>query len=180
MFPLARSRVLPPFANGVTRSLKRGVSVCVERFFLTNKEEGMRKSMKMVLGVMVFVGLSCAASVYAEGVMGHEAGEEAAEVKGCKHCDKGGMGGEMMCNKAGRQVVATSDGGIVVVTNDSIVKYDKNLSVVKEVALGGAAAEPMHKAMMGKKGGGCPMMMKVGMMGGMKEAKEPAVVPAKK
>ena len=34
-----------------------------------------------------------------------------------------------------KNVVATSDGGIVVVTGDDIIKYDKDLNLVKEVEM---------------------------------------------
>jgi hypothetical protein len=45
-------------------------------------------------------------------------------------------------------MVATSDGGVVIMLGDKLVKYDKNLAVVKEVAL---SSEKIG-------GSGCPMM----------------------
>jgi hypothetical protein len=34
-----------------------------------------------------------------------------------------------------KTVIPTSDGGIIVVTSDKIVKYDKNLNIIKDVKL---------------------------------------------
>lgn len=49
--------------------------------------------------------------------------------------DKGMMMHGMMMKMMERTVVATSDGGVVVVTGDKMVKYDRNLKVIKEVDL---------------------------------------------
>ena len=95
--------------------------------------------------------------------------------------DKGGMmgkGGMMMgmhgmMMKMGEMMnkiaVATSDGGIVVIAGDKMTKYDKDLSVVKEVELKSnmEAMQKMMSGMMAK----CPMMGK-GMMGGMGKDKD--------
>ncbi len=83
---------------------------------------------------------------------------------------KGMMGmmgmGSMMQSMMQKSVVATSDGGIIVVTGNKITKYDKDLNVVKEVELK-MDMEGMHKQMMDMMQN-CPMMGK-GMMGDMKE-----------
>jgi hypothetical protein len=42
-----------------------------------------------------------------------------------------------------RQMVASDDGGVIVTTGDKIIKYDKNLNIVKEVTI------PQEPAMMG-------------------------------
>jgi hypothetical protein len=62
---------------------------------------------------------------------------------------------KMMMEKT---VVATSDGGIVIVSANKISKYDKDLNLVKEVELKAPTMEEMQKM--------CPMMGKGGMMGG--------------
>lgn len=88
--------------------------------------------------------------------------------------DKGGMmgGGKMMgmmgmCpmmqSMMQKQVVATNDGGIVVVTGNKITKYDKDLNVVKEVEQK-MDMDGMQKMMENMKSM-CPMMK--GMMGNM-------------
>ncbi|MCB9772650.1 MAG: hypothetical protein H6754_08905 [Candidatus Omnitrophica bacterium] len=83
---------------------------------------------------------------------------------------KGGMMGMMdgkmmgMCpmmqSMLQKQVVATNDGGIVVVAGNKITKYDKDLNVVKEVE------QKMDMEGMKKMMKDCPMMGK-GMMGNM-------------
>jgi hypothetical protein len=66
---------------------------------------------------------------------------------------KGMMGGGMCSMMSGKQMVAVGD-GIVVLSGNKLIKYDKNLNVVKEVEIK-ADKEGMD--------GGCPMMK---MMGG--------------
>ena len=73
--------------------------------------------------------------------------------------DKGkGMMGlcPMMKSMMGRSIVATSDGGIVVVMGNKLTKYDKDLNVAKEVELK-MDMEGMKK-MMGEMMEKCPMM----------------------
>ncbi len=84
---------------------------------------------------------------------------------------KGMMGGKMMgmmgmCSMMQKQIVATSDGGIIVAAGNKLTKYDKDLNVVKEVELK-MDMDGMHKQMMDMMQN-CPMMGK-GMMGDMKE-----------
>lgn len=78
------------------------------------------------------------------------------------------MHGMMMKSMMGTSVVATSDGGIVVLGFGRLTKYDKNLNVVKEVELKNDM-EGMQKMMTQMKGK-CPMWQKMmpDMMGGMK------------
>ena len=59
--------------------------------------------------------------------------------------------------------MATSDGGIVIVTGNKLTKYDKDLNVVKEIELK-TDMVGMQKMMDDMKSM-CPMMK--GMMGGM-------------
>ncbi|MBP9855472.1 MAG: hypothetical protein KBD53_11450 [Candidatus Omnitrophica bacterium] len=72
----------------------------------------------------------------------------------------------MMQSMMQKQVVATSDGGIIVVAGNKLTKYDKDLNVIKEVELK-MDTEGMQKMMDNMKSM-CPMMGK-GMMGDMKE-----------
>jgi len=90
--------------------------------------------------------------------------------------DKGGMMGGKMMGMMGmssmmqsmmqKQIVATSDGGIIVAVGNKFTKYDKDLNIVKEVELK-MDMDGMHKQMMDMMQN-CPMMGK-GMMGDMKE-----------
>ena len=69
--------------------------------------------------------------------------------------DKGGMMGGKMMGMMGmgsmmqKQIVATGDGGIIVAVGNKLIKYDKDLNVVKEVELK-MDMEGMHKQMMDK------------------------------
>ena len=65
----------------------------------------------------------------------------------------------MMHSMMQKQVVATNDGGIIVVAGNKITKYDKDLNVVKEVELK-MDMEGMQKMMDNMKGM-CPMMGKM-------------------
>jgi hypothetical protein len=62
----------------------------------------------------------------------------------------------MMMGAKHKSVVATSDGGVVIVMGNRVIKYDKDLNLVKEVEIK-VDLEALHKKMMGmnKK---CPMM----------------------
>ena len=75
--------------------------------------------------------------------------------------DKSGMMGmcPMMQSMMQKQVVATSDGGIIVVAGNKITKYDKDLNVVKEVE-SKMGMEGMQKMMDNMKNM-CPMMEKM-------------------
>ena len=65
----------------------------------------------------------------------------------------------MMNSMMGRSVVATNDGGVVVVTGNKLTKYDKDLNVAKEVELK-MDMEGMQKMMDNMKSM-CPMMGKI-------------------
>jgi len=45
------------------------------------------------------------------------------------------MGGGMMGAMMGRAMVATEDGGVVVLSGEQLMKFDKNLNLVKKVEL---------------------------------------------
>src|SRR3989338_6710476 len=111
--------------------------------------------MKKSIWVMVLAVLVMGASlVSAEEMKGGMMGEGMME--------KGMMGKGMMCSMmksmTDKSVVATSDGGIVVLSGNTLTKFDKDLNVVKEVELK-MDMEGMHKNMkeMMKM---CPMMNK--------------------
>lgn len=124
----------------------------------------MKKSL-IAVAVVIIVGTSGLAIAQMKDGMGKE-----MMGKGMMD-DKGGMMGMkgmhgMMMKAMEKSVVATSDGGIVVVMGNKLTKYDKDLNVVKEVELK-MDMEAMKKNMddMMKM---CPMMGK-GMKEGMSE-----------
>lgn len=102
---------------------------------------------------------------FAEAMKG-EGGPEAKEHKGMMgHEWKGPkemMGPMMMKSMMEKTLVATSDGGVVVLIGNKLIKYDKNLNLVKEVEIK-VDMEGMkeHMAEMMKN---CPKMRR-GMMG---------------
>ena len=74
------------------------------------------------------------------------------EMKGDKAGMMGMMKHGMMMKMMEKNVVATSDGGIVIVSGNKLTKYDKNLNLTKEVELK-SDMEGMKKMM-----ADCPMM----------------------
>jgi hypothetical protein len=61
-----------------------------------------------------------------------------------RKCDVGyAMMKEMMLK---RQLVATRDGGVIVMTGNKLIKFDKNLNLIKEVELE-IDFETIHKMM---------------------------------
>ena len=116
----------------------------------------MKKNLIAVV-VVIIVGTSGLAIAQMNDKGKEMMGDKAGMVRG-----KGGMMGVMgkgmmdgkmmgMCpmmkSMMDRNVVATSDGGIVVVAGNKLTKYDKDLNVVKEVELK-VDMEGMHKKMM--------------------------------
>jgi hypothetical protein len=111
----------------------------------------MKRSMVLAGGLLVLAGICGAPVSFAE--------EMKVAEPGCKTCGMGGKGHGMPgAGMMDRQVVATADGGIIIVAGAKVVKYDKDLNLVKEIELGGGMPS-MH----GTKMGGmkqCPVMMK--------------------
>ncbi len=95
-----------------------------------------------------------------QGMMAGEAGKEGMQKKHAMKCMM-----DMMMNK---QMVATSDGGVVVLFGHKLYKYDKNLNLVKEAEIK-MDFEAMKKKMQEMKEK-CPMYEK--MMQGKEEATE--------
>ena len=102
------------------------------------------------------------------GMMGDDKGMMKGDMMGGK--EMMGMHG-MMRKMSEKNVVATSDGGIVVVTGNKLIKYDKDLNLVKEVDLK-MDTEGMQKMMEGMKD--MPPMMKGMSDGAMGAAEKPA------
>ena len=119
------------------------------------------KKIILMSGAVIFLTVSV---VFAQGM------KEMGGSKGAM-MDKGMMGMHgMMMKMMEKSVVATPDGGIVVVMGNKLTKYDKDLNVVKEVELrmDMEGMQKMMSDMMEK----CPMMK--GMMGGMDKQSDKA------
>ena len=131
---------------------------------------------KIILGILIFTVSFTAflkSPLYAHDkemeMMGKEGGE-----------GQGMMGGKMMGMHLmmkmmmEKSVVATEDGGVVVVAGNKITKYDKDLNVVKEaeIKMDMEAMEKNMKEMMEK----CPMMkgMDMGSKSGTASSSETA------
>ena len=137
----------------------------------------MKRSL-ITIAVVIIVGTSGLAVAQINDMGKEKMGDKAGMMEG-----KGGMMGMMgkgmmdgkmmgMCpmmkSMMERSVVATSDGGVVVVMGNKLTKYDKELNVTKEVELK-MDMEGMQKMMDNMKSM-CPMMK--GMMGGMEKDKD--------
>ena len=98
----------------------------------------MNKKVVLVAMVLLAAGISVS---YAQNKPEQSvAVAPAIENKGCGgKSDKGMMSSPAMYRPAPSNIVATSDGGVVVLVGNKIVKYDKNLNLVKEVTIEAAA-----------------------------------------
>ncbi len=126
----------------------------------------MSKATAVTLTAILFFS---SASVFAQGAPDKDAGQmnmDKGGMMGGGMMGKGMMGKEMMgmmkmhkmMGNMQNEVVATSDGGIVIVGGNKITKYDKDLNVVKEAEFkqNTEAMQKMMNEMMAK----CPMMGK--------------------
>ncbi len=147
----------------------------------------MRKTINLVFGGVLLTSLLLGTWSFAEekGLMNQEKmgqkgmmnmGDTGMMGKGMMGSKMMGMMGmcPMMQSMMQRQVVATSDGGIIVVSGNKLTKYDKDLNVVKEVEQK-MDMEAMQKMMENMKSM-CPMMGKMMSSDGSKaeESKESA------
>lgn len=107
--------------------------------------------MKKFILVMTMVFLAAGVSLVS-------AEEKADGAKDHHKWGKMGMEHGMMMKMMEKTVVATSDGGIVIVAGNKISKYDKNLNLVKEIELK-MDMECLQKSMHEMKAM-CPMMGK--------------------
>ena len=136
----------------------------------------MKKNVLIMTWIVLIAGINL---VSAEEIKGGMKGNMMGDSKRLM-MDKGIKGKDMMDGKMmmcpmmksmmDRNVVATSDGGIVIVAGNKLTKYDKDLNVVKEVELK-MDMKGMQK-MMSDMMGNCPMMK--GMMGGMDKQSDKA------
>jgi len=123
--------------------------------------------MKRVLAVgvaLAMVCLGCAGPMKCHG----EAWRHTMEKGGMGYCCP--MHAEMAEKLMKRSIVATADGGVVVMTGNKLVKYDKDLSVQKEAEIK-MDMEGMQK-MMTEMQAACPMYKKMSEKYGKKQKGE--------
>jgi hypothetical protein len=120
----------------------------------------MKNKITVIVGIAVLTisSLSFAEMPMKGGMMKDKA--EMMEGKGGMMGMMGGKGMMGMCSMMNsmmhKQVVATNDGGIIVVAGNKITKFDKDLNVVKEVEQK-MDTQGMQKMMENMKSM-CPMM----------------------
>lgn len=103
----------------------------------------------LVMGMVVYAAVVSAAIVCAEEAKSPAIEKQDAPAGRWMHRNKGAMMGGMMKCMSDKSLVATSDGGVVVLVGHKLIKFDKDLNVVKEVEIG-IDVEEMKKI--------CPMM----------------------
>ena len=89
-----------------------------------------------VLGLVIVAIMFCSVIAFAQD--SSEKKEPAMEEKMQeKQMNKERMGGMIMqmMGTIQKQMVATNDGGVIVMTGNKLLKYDKDLNLVKEVEL---------------------------------------------
>jgi hypothetical protein len=89
-----------------------------------------------VLALAIVAVIFCSLIVFAQGT--DEKNEPTTEEKtNEKQMEKERMGGMVMqmMGAMQKQMVATNDGGVIVLVGNKLLKYDKDLNLVKEVEL---------------------------------------------
>jgi hypothetical protein len=104
--------------------------------------------------------------------MGFSFAEESAKSKDTSLCEKKRCAqqkcrGMMMHGMMPRSLVETKDGGIVVMTGNKLMKFDKDLNLVREVAL--PIDTEIVQRMKTHKMGECPYRKRMMQEGGMVE-----------
>lgn len=115
----------------------------------------MKKIIFVVMLVAFFMTTSGISYAQEKGSMMGEEKKGSMKGKGCMH-------GMMMKKMMTKEMVATGDGGVIVLVGNKLMKYDKDLNLIKEVEI-----KVDMEAMMKK----CREMMKKCYMGeGFEEA----------
>ena len=127
----------------------------------------MKKGILTVVAILVLTVSGLALAQIDQGNDMKGGGMMKGDVMGKGMMDGKMMGKHGMMKMMERSVVATSDGGIVVISANKITKYDKDLNLVKEIELN-VDIEGMQK-MMDNMQKMCPMMGKKSMMDNMEE-----------
>ncbi|MBF0484086.1 MAG: hypothetical protein HQL25_05210 [Candidatus Omnitrophica bacterium] len=124
----------------------------------------MRKRIVILIVGAMFLGAGLGAIASAQAAK-DMTGTEMMMKKSMKMEHKGEgmnkMGGMMMESMMKKNIIATSDGGVIVMAGNKLMKYDKDLNLIKEVdiKIDMEAIKKDMKAMMEN----CPMMQKESM-----------------
>jgi hypothetical protein len=98
----------------------------------------MKKKIAVLVMMVLFLGAWSGVSSFAQGMVGHESMKHKGMMMG-EGQEKGKMGKcpmmGMMKGMTGKSMVAASDGGVIVLSGNKLMKYDKNLNLVKEVEI---------------------------------------------
>ncbi len=89
--------------------------------------------LRTVLMLSFAMMISCSGLIFAEDSQG--AGNDSQQSPGGGRPDMGKMSPMMMQMMRKDSMVATSDGGIVVMAGPRLIKYDKDMTLVKEVEM---------------------------------------------
>jgi hypothetical protein len=99
----------------------------------------MNKTLLAVLGVIVLVGVCVFFCPFRKGMMCMTKGMMESKAKpSCMKGDLGPMGKMSRLEMHGdtkKEVLLTSDGGVIVVTGNKIIKFDRDLKKIKEVEI---------------------------------------------
>ncbi|MFH0753101.1 MAG: hypothetical protein V2A70_00875 [Candidatus Omnitrophota bacterium] len=129
----------------------------------------MKMKVTVFVMTLLFLGAGAGVNSFAqgmEGMMGDEPMKHKGMMMGAEGQEHGKMGMRpvmgMMKDMMAKSMVASSDGGVIVLVGNKLMKYDKNLALVKEVEIKIDMAA-MQKDMMKN----CPMMKGTMMGAGM-------------
>ncbi|MFC1623963.1 hypothetical protein ACFL28_01400 [Candidatus Omnitrophota bacterium] len=108
----------------------------------------MRRKVLSLVVLVAFLALSSLS-------FAQELDEAKGSMKDRKEAKKGGMKGMMMKKMMEKEMVASGDGGVIVLVGNKLLKYDKDLNLVKEVEIK-MDKEGMMKECMEMKKKWCP------------------------
>jgi len=91
----------------------------------------MKKAMFLVIVLGLILGSGMVAFAQMQNMMG---GEGKGMMMG-KHGNWHMMSGMRMCGMTGIKMIATQDGGVIVMASGKLYKYDKDLNLKKEIEI---------------------------------------------
>jgi len=119
----------------------------------------MRRLSVIIIAIYLFLAIGLNSLSFAQG-MNEKMGDQPMMGKDMmtkeKMMEKCPMHGMMMKGMMEKTIIATADGGVFVLVGNKLIKYDKNLNLVKEIEIK-IDMEAMQKNMM-EMMKNCPMM----------------------
>lgn len=135
----------------------------------------MIKRLMILFAVALFIGTGLSSLSFAQGMRGmmDDQPMSGTDMMAKKEMMMGkcSMPGIMMKGMMEKSIIATTDGGVIVLTGNKLMKYDEDLNLVKEVEIK-VDMDAMNKDM-AEMMKNCPMM-KGGMMGAGMIGNDPA------